>query len=30
MIAIDEEAREYFNEKLQEGQAVRVMYRGPG
>lgn len=30
MITIDEEAREYFKEQLQGGQAVRLIYRGPG
>jgi hypothetical protein len=30
MFSIDEQAREYFLEKLEGAQAVRVIYRGPG
>jgi hypothetical protein len=30
MFIIDQQAREYFLEKLEGAQAVRVIYRGPG
>ncbi len=30
MFIIDQQAREYFLEKLEAAQAVRVIYRGPG
>jgi len=30
MFTIDQQAREYFLEKLEGDQAVRVIYRGPG
>ena len=30
MITMDEQAREYFKEHIQDGQVVRVIYRGPG
>jgi len=30
MLTIDQEAREYYLEKLGEAEAVRVIYRGPG
>lgn len=30
MFTIDQQAREYFLDKLEAAQALRLIYRGPG